>query len=298
MNHRFYYFFFLLFLNLIRNGYNQEYDSIMVESKLWSVLSGGYVAEMEECCYQTTFIKFAVDTQINTIDEKQVLISTDSLKTWTKIGSIKESEQKIYFRDLENNQGLLYDFGIQVGEIIKIVNFSINLNNDTIVVKVQNIDTLNYLGIDRKRIGVIDTLEGQTDIWIEGIGSEKGLLNPCLLIAGGFRELLCVYNNSNQIYQNFKRMTCYLEDIPIGIQEVELKGINFLLNQTDGIITIKGINQVRGLELKIFNSIGQQIHNEKMNNNILQLDLNRGIYVLSITDNGTPIYVKKLIICE
>jgi hypothetical protein len=82
MNHRFYYFL-LLFLNLIRNGYNQGYDSIMVESKLWSVLSGGYVAEMEECCYQTTFIKFAVDTQINTIDEKQVLISTDSLKTWT-----------------------------------------------------------------------------------------------------------------------------------------------------------------------------------------------------------------------
>ena len=93
-------------------------------------------------------------------------------------------------------------------------------------------------------------------------------------------------------------MTCYLEDIPIGIQEVELKGINFLLNQTNGIITIEGINQVRGLELKIFNLIGQQIHNEKMNDNILQLDLNRGIYVLSITDNGTPIYVQKLIICE
>jgi hypothetical protein len=199
---------------------------------------------------------------------------------------------------LENNQGLLYDFGIEVGEIVKIINYSINMNNDTIVVKVQNIDTLNYLGIDRKRIEVIDTLEVQTDIWIEGIGSEKGLLNPCLLIAGGFRELLCVYNNSNQIYQNLKRMTCYLEDIPIGIQEVELKGINFLLNQTNGIITIEGINQVRGLELKIFNLIGQQIHNEKMNDNILQLDLNRGIYVLSITDNGTPIYVKKLIICE
>jgi len=297
MNYRFYYFL-LLFLNLIINGYNQGYDSIMVESKLWSILSGGYVVEMEECCYQTTFIKFAVDTQINTIDEKQVLISTDSLKTWTKIGSIKESEQKIYFRDLENNQGLLYDFGIEVGEIVKIVNYSINLDNDTIVVKVKNIDTLNYSGIDRKRIEVIDTLEGQTDLWIEGIGSEKGLLNPCFLIPGGFRELLCVYNNSNQIYQNSKRMTCYLEDITIGIQEVRLKGINFLLNQTNGIITIEGINQLRGLELKIFNSIGQQIHNEKMNNNILQLDLNRGIYVLSITDNGTPIYVQKLVICE
>jgi len=297
MNYRFYYFL-LLFLNLIINGYNQGYDSIMVESKLWSILSGGYIVEMEECCYQTTFIKFAVDTQINTIDEKQVLISTDSLKTWTKIGSIKESEQKIYFRDLENNQGLLYDFGIEVGEIVKIVNYSINLDNDTIVVKVKNIDTLNYSGIDRKRIEVIDTLEGQTDLWIEGIGSEKGLLNPCFLIPGGFRELLCVYNNSNQIYQNSKRMTCYLEDITIGIQEVRLKGINFLLNQTNGIITIEGINQLRGLELKIFNSIGQQIHNEKMNNNILQLDLNRGIYVLSIIDNGTPIYVQKLVICK
>lgn len=189
-----------------------DYDSIMVESKIWSNLSGGYGVEMVECCYSTTFLKIETDPLINTIDEKQILASTDSLKTWIKVGNIKESDRRIYFRDLDNNQGLLYDFGASVGDIVKVVNYAQNIDLDTIVVKVEKIDSIEYLGIQRQRFEVKDTLSGQKDYWITGIGSVKGLLNPCLELCGGFRELLCVHNEDIQIYQNPNRLTCYIND--------------------------------------------------------------------------------------
>jgi hypothetical protein len=188
------------------------YDSIVTESKIWSNLSGGYGVEMIECCYSTTFLKIETDPLINTIDEKQILASVDSLQSWSKIGNIKESGNKIYFRDLDNNQGLLYDFGASVNDIVKVVNYSQGIDLDTIVVQVEKIDTIEYFGLQRQRFEVKDTLSGQNDYWITGIGSIKGLLNPCLELCGGFRELLCVHVDGSQIYQNPNRLTCYIND--------------------------------------------------------------------------------------
>lgn len=80
---------------------------------------------MKEHVLETTFIKFEVDTTINTIDEMQVLLSKDSLKTWTKAGNIKEMDKKIYFRNTGNKQGLLYDFNLKLGDSINTVNTSL-----------------------------------------------------------------------------------------------------------------------------------------------------------------------------
>ena len=202
-------YLFLLFCFVsLANIYSQSYDSLVDTTKIWSNVTGSYGADMQEHMNRTTFIKFEVDTALNTIDEKQVLVSSDSLKTWTKVGNIKEVEQKIYFRNLKNEQGLLYDFSAKVGDSIKTVNKFLELR-DSITFKVLKIDTVNYFGIDRKRLELNDILSGCTDYWIEGIGSESGLLRPALCVAGGFSKLLCVYQQLNQIYQNSQRNTCY-----------------------------------------------------------------------------------------
>jgi hypothetical protein len=154
-------------------------------------VNGYYGADMKEHIRETTFIKLEVDPTINTIDEKQVLISKDSLKTWTKVGNIKEVEKKIYFRNLENVEGLLYDFGVKQEDTIRTVNTSVQVR-DTIIFKVVKVDTLNYLGVDRKRFEVIDILSHMTDYWIEGIGSLEGLFRPAFGLVGGFMKLLCV----------------------------------------------------------------------------------------------------------
>lgn len=201
-------------LTIVYNGISYfigAYDSIMVEGKQWNVLGGGYGVKMKECCYATTFYKIEADSTVNAEDEKQILESTDSMHTWIKIGNIKEKDKKVYFRDLENNNGLIYDFGAAIGDFIEVVNYFTDLAPDTIVARIEDIDTISYSGILRQRFEVFDTLNEMTDYWICGIGSVNGLLNSFIMLSGGIRELLCVYDDENQIYENSERQICYLD---------------------------------------------------------------------------------------
>lgn len=288
-------------LTLIFNGETfqiNSYDSIMVESKIWSNLSGGYGVEMVECCYSTTFLKIETDPLINTIDEKQILASTDSMRTWSKIGNVKESGGKIYFRDLNNNQGLLYDFGAKKGDIINIVNYAQNIDLDTITVRVEDIDTIEYLGIPRQRFEVQNTLGGQKDYWITGIGSIKGLLNPCFEIAGGFRELLCVHDNSVQIYQNSDRMKCYMDNNSTGINEFVINDFSIYPNPSTGFINVGYSGEIIDLAYSIFNTYGQLIDSGNMPDKTISVNLETGLYILRIKNKDSVIFEDKLLITK
>lgn len=273
------------------------YDSIVTESKIWSTLSGGFGVEMVECCYQTSFVKFEIDPLINTIDEKQVLISTDSLKTWTKVGNIKESDKKIYFRDAENKQGLIYDFGATEGSIIYLVNYYNDSYEDTIQVRIDKIDTINYQGIDRRRFEVIYN-SGRIDYWIEGIGSTKGILNSCLILDGGFRELLCVHENNSLIYQNEERKTCYMDDNLTGIDKYADKDFKVYPNPSKGSIIIDYSGEINNLSYSICNSIGQIIDSDYINNKEFRVNLETGLYILRIKDKNKLIFEDKLLITK
>ena len=272
------------------------YDSIVSESKVWSNLSGGYGVEMVECSYSTTFLKIETDPLINTVDEKQILASTDSMRTWSKIGNVKESGKKIFFRDLDNNQGLLYDFGVKKGNIINIVNYAQSIYLDTITVRVENIDTIEYLGIPRQRFEVQDTLGGQKDYWITGIGSIKGLLNPCLEIVGGFRELLCVYDNDFQIYQNYDRMKCYMDNHSTSINDSEIIDFSVYPNPSTGFINLDNLGVKIDLDYFIYNIYGQLVASGNIQDNTISMILKDGLYILRIRNNNKVIFEDKLLI--
>lgn len=275
------YFFLLLCFVSLTNLYSQSYDSLVVTTKIWSNVTGSYGADMKEHRNRTTFVKFAVDTAINTIEEKQVIVSNDSLKTWTKVGNIKEVEQKIYFRNLENEQGLLYDFSAKVGDTINTVNKFVEFR-DSIAFKIINIDTVEYFGIDRKRLEVYDILYGCTDYWIEGIGSEYGLLRPIFCVTGGFSKLLCVYQQSTQIYQNPQRNTCYEFDSETGLKDVDKLNIQVYPNPTSGKIILEGTEGIQNLNMTVYNVVGTLISRQNIITNEVQLNLQKGIYILTL----------------
>ncbi|MBN1187677.1 MAG: T9SS type A sorting domain-containing protein [Bacteroidales bacterium] len=284
-------------ITIIYNGATYilaDYDSLVVESRLWSNLSGGYGSEVVECCRKTTYLKFETDPYVNTPFEKQVLASTDSLETWQKIGNIKETDKKIYFRDINNKQGLLYDFGASVGDLIKIVNYSLNINPDTLIAEVVDIDTLEYLGIDRKRFEVRDTFSDQSDFWIEGIGSVKGLLNPCLELEGGFRELLCVHDNERLIYKNEERGVCFMEDTVTFIETKEFSDFRIFPNPSNGFIRVES-NSEQDYNYAIYNTVGQLMDQGKLKQ-VVQLELNQGVYVITIYDKQKVVYRQKILI--
>lgn len=275
-------------LTIIYNGESyilNSYDSIVVESKIWSSVSGYYGADMNEHVLETTFIKFAVDPTINTIDEMQVLKSNDSLKTWTKIGNIKEIDKKIYFRNLENKLGLLYDFSLKQGDSIITVNTSVQYI-DSIIFKVVKIDTINYFGVDRKRFEVIDILSHMTDYWIEGIGSIESLFRPTFSSVGGFMKLLCVHENSIQIYQNPMRNTCYEPAEGTGIEEISKSKFYVFPNPTFGKIFIEGLNETQNLNMCVYNILGTLIYRQNIMTKDIQLNLQKGIYILAFEGKG------------
>jgi len=282
---------------LIAPTYSQvQYDSIMTPNKIWSCLIGGYGADMIECCHSTSFLKIETDTAINTIDEKQVMESTDSLRSWKKIGNIRESGEKIYFRDLKNNQGLLYDFGASTGDTIKIVNYSLGFYIDTIKVWVTKIDTIDFSGIQRKRIKVEGDTYALTDYWIAGIGSEKGLLNPCIMLCGGFRELLCVYENDTQIYFNNTRNSCYMSDNKTSIENIGINDLKIYPNPTNGFIKVDYSGEISGLSYSVYNLTGQLILKNHFKTNEANINLNSGLYILKINKNESLIFKDKLMI--
>jgi hypothetical protein len=276
-----------------------SYDSIVVESKIWSNLSGGYGVEMVVCCYSTTFLKIETDPLINTPDEKQLLASTDSLKTWEKIAYIKESDKKIYFRDLDNHQGLLYDFEASIGDTINIVNYSQNFDPDTIVVQVKDIDSVNYLGVQRQRFEIQDIHGNHKDYWITGIGSMNGLLNPCIEITGGFRELLCVHNHEMLIYMNSERMTCYMDDDNLtAADDYDIEEIEVFPNPSSGLIHIDYNGEKNDLTYSIISPAGQLIFYGKLNDRTINVNLETGFYILRINDKDKLIFEEKLLITK
>lgn len=197
----------LTFLILGTNANSQEYLPIINESNNWSVVSGGMGAIMKVCCVETNHYRFEGDTTIQTIDYKKILSSTDSInQIWKTIGFIREDkvQKKVWLRDLENQEGLVYDFDLSLGEEITLYNPFFWEENTYQVAK---IDSILIQSQFRKTITL--KIGGWEEKWIEGIGSEFGIINSNILgLAGGFSELLCFSDNEIQ-YINPKFQTCH-----------------------------------------------------------------------------------------
>jgi len=290
------YYIFVLLLFLKLNSFSQGYDSIVLKTKLWCNLSGGLYdfssVGAKECCKSTNFIKIDNDTIQN---YKQVLKSIDSMKTWKKIGNIKEKDKKIYFKDSTNTEVLLYDFGVKVGDTIVYDYFdTTSFYTNYYIIQVINIDTVDYLGKNRKRIEVKRNLIH--DYWIEGIGSINGILEPCSFVTGGFRELLCVFNNSTQIYQNLKRSSCFLCDYNVEFQELNSSKTFIYPSLTKGNITIDNFEKIIGSELIVFNVLGEIVQKQIILTKNIQINLAKGIYIFTIIDKNIIKIVQKIVI--
>jgi hypothetical protein len=198
---------FLTFLIFVINGYSQKYHPIVKEANKWSVVSGGIGATMQVCCVQTNHYRFEGDTTIQSTDYKKILSTTDSInQIWKTIGFIREDtvQKKVWIRDLENQEGLVYDFDLSLGEEITLYN---PFFWDTLTYQVSEIDSILVQTEYRKTFTL--NIGGWKEKWIEGIGSKFGIVSSNIFgLEGGFRELLCFSDNKIQ-YVNPKFETCH-----------------------------------------------------------------------------------------
>ena len=187
----------LLFSCLI---YGQDYHPLVDSLKKWSGMNcsidPNYTWGPFDC--QTSLIKFSGDTIINSLSYLKVFKSDTLQQNWELQGYIRENSGKeIYFRNLIGLEGLMYDFSIGLNDTVAIENTYSGGWPGILVCN--TIDSLLIGNEYRKRFYLFDN-NTPIDTWIEGIGSEYGVLKSSGFVVGGTYDLLCYYENDSLIY--------------------------------------------------------------------------------------------------
>ena len=105
------------------NGISQVYQKFIRNDKIWSVMSGGFMNEGLICCCGSEYIKFMEDTLIDDQTYRSIFTSPDSLH-WHLAGFIRENygEKRVWLRNKKGEEGLIYNFGMKVGESVDVFN--------------------------------------------------------------------------------------------------------------------------------------------------------------------------------
>ena len=126
------------------------------------------------------------------------------------IGAMRFAEDKKVFVYYDNNEYLLYDFNVQIGDTLNIFGgIEYYIDNKTLPHIVVNIDTLDDGRIKiisdailQEEINGIIHEEKRQKIWIEGIGSLDGIVynTATTMYGSGKKVLLCAYHNNDCCY--------------------------------------------------------------------------------------------------
>lgn len=204
----------LLFTSLT---YSQSNYQIADSTKEWNTVNTGLNPGSIIECNGTTTNFFGGDTLVNGFNYLIVLETEDTLQSEpVHVGLLREDTvtKQVFFK-MEEDEGLVYDFNINVGDIIFIDNYYIYSPN--IRLCCDSIDTVVINGQNKRRFyfnyfpsqGLYD------EIWIEGIGSNHGLLFNGYLaagISGAGHQLSCCSQNDTLIYFDSAFQACYVEE--------------------------------------------------------------------------------------
>lgn len=206
--------FCLLIINL--TSFSQGYQ-IADTTKSWNTLYTGIGSFLVHFCGGTQILHLS-DVS-NTGDQYlDVLMTMDTAnQEWEIIGQIREdtSTRKVYFRTSENDtDGIIYDFSLEPGDTILVDNHWWSWDIDTMMC--DSVDFVNINGEQKKRIFLyrLDSPYYPCETWIEGIGSNLGLLysgSRSVPSAGGSIDLLCCSQNGNSLWMNSNYPECYYD---------------------------------------------------------------------------------------
>ncbi|NQT76521.1 MAG: T9SS type A sorting domain-containing protein [Bacteroidetes bacterium] len=270
------------------------YSQVLVDTnKIWNV-----VKCMNQGPCNTRSYKFGGDTLIDGTIYKKLLHTLDSAnQTWYFHSAIREDSTGKVFHHYFQNEELLYDFGLKVGEVFTGLTYG-----GPVTMTVDSIDTIQLLnGELRKRLILGSVyISPEQDEWIVGIGSLSGITNV------GFAwpidvwyELNCFTENDTLKYDYPYYDPCYyttasLEE-NLGKQKWSLKPNPFNNNTK---LTYDFI-QNSAYELRILNAQGFLI---EVYNNITSRDiyiqggsLSNGIYFFQLLEDGKIKLTGKLI---
>lgn len=296
-----FYILIIFCLLLLKFGLTQEYHPLVEENKKWYILETGLANY-----YQSSIYKCESDTVIGQEIYQIVYISGDeSPEIWSKFGFIKEDENhKVYFSLYRPDQPsyfepeLLYDFSAQINDSLSITSILYNEPYPLDIV-ITAIDSVWVEGSFRKRTWY--DCAYQDNYWIEGIGSNNGLvaLGFYCAIACPTCDLQCVKYQDLTIYPDGFTGSCFY----VGIDDYSIESEKFKVGpnpSSDFFFVIPQTQEKSLILFELYNSMGEKVNEVKLNDSpTTPIKINTfesGIYLYLITDENKVLQQGKLIV--
>ncbi|MFV0502306.1 MAG: T9SS type A sorting domain-containing protein [Bacteroidales bacterium] len=269
----------------------QDYEYIPIVKpglQIWTH-DRGYAGHDDEAYKFRRYALTEEDTIIENITYKKIYEFTDiefNPLTAEYFGAMRETPQRqVFFRgDYHsiNNEVLLYDFSLSVGDTFDMVSFTF---------VVESVDTINYNGIPRRKFTIrpfpYDLLGGD---WIEGIGNPEGIyVRPSIAHTDAWSVTRCYIHNGNLLYSNYSHGGNDCITPLMGVESIiEDNSITLYPNPTSSEVNISSENIINSIE--IFNSLGQRVYYSVVNSIEKVIDISsftNGVYILGVnTENG------------
>lgn len=269
------------------------YYPLIETGKTWHVVEGGFGG------FLTYTLKVEGDTMIN-LENFKILYRTyeEFPINWTKYGYIREDENKrVYYIPFQENDtainepAMVYNFGVELNDTLSITSFAYNYPSDLEII-ITEIDSLLIEGKYRRRIKyTCNNGSYDNNFWIEGIGSNNGLIGPgfyCYIVCPTL-ELLCVKEGDVIIYHDEYYTDCYI----VGIAENSFKIQQFLVYPNPAKNDIYIVPQIivsSDLRFELYNLENKIILRKEIINynplNINIINLKDGLYLYRIIENN------------
>ncbi len=274
-----------------------QYDSMIIENKLWTVVDYHYNWFGEIESRHTTFYKFEGDTLFNDKSYKILYYCwrDSALQNWYMESFYREDSLKVYEYRWEE-EILRYDYSFIKGDSICSEFYASEYCWDWQYV--DSVDTILIYGMLRKRL-IFNY--GEEDIWIEGVGSIYNPFYPVFPQLDWGWDLSCCYDGDQLIYKNEEFSECYVEYVnDINTNQNTTNKLQIFPNPFSDFTRIQ-LNEINPSEIRaiyLVNAYGQKIKEINITKDYIQLErgnLPSGLYFIQMIDKNYHICSERLI---
>ena len=263
----------------------QDYVPMLQEGNEWYTLDAQVCSSQTLRGYNTLVHRIADDTLIGGVRYTKVMQTVNDVGTPTLAALLREEDGKVWETYNGNSEILLYDFTANVGDSL------VCGYGDYFVLDSISIEQIG--GVDRKKFwfGLEYDFTGEPyamETWIEGIGSDLGLLYcGSYYFCGGYYRALCFHQDGELIWQNPEYDACVITSV----EEINDKVISVYPNPAMEIVTVDG---VEAAEVQVYNALGQLVKTVRDANEISVAGLAEGVYLLRTVDADGKVYTNKI----
>lgn len=279
----------LLFLIIL----SASSQTLVDTNKIWNVYSSLNFGPLT-----TTSYKFDGEITIDDITYKILWRTDDPTRAdWNEYSYLRQDEKKVYQRmSFQEEEHLLYDFDLQEGETFQ---GQTMYNTCSVSLTVESIDSVSLEnGEKRKRI----TFEGYPEqyVWVEGIGSLNGLLEPAYdqCISDLIFGLLCFTEDGVLKYNHPNLESCYVNTVDIDDPENSLS-LKITPNPFNKSLQIDfDYTSSNKYAMRLVNTLGLLVRSMEIHSGNLTISTSKippGMYFIQLIENGKLVKTKKVV---